>query len=80
MGIKQILALLCQGYVSGESAKMCRAKGSRAELKHFEKRMMNVNGLSYRLHITCVHLRRWGIDAGHAKPQSTIKETKYYLK
>ena len=29
--------------------------------------------------LTCVHLRRWGIDAGHAQPQSTVKETKYYL-
>ena len=28
---------------------------------------------------TGVHLRRWGIDAGHAQPQSTVKETKYYL-
>ena len=48
---------LCQGTVSSESAKMCRAKRSRAELKHFEKLNFNVNGLpiseqSHRLHIT----------------------------
>ena len=29
--------------------------------------------------ITGVHLRRWGIDAGHAQPKSTVKETKYSL-
>ena len=29
--------------------------------------------------LTGVHLRRWGIDAGHAPPQSTVKETKYSL-
>ena len=29
--------------------------------------------------LTCVHLRRWGIDAGPAQPQSTIKGTKFSL-
>ena len=31
------------------------------------------------LHLTCVHWRRWGIDACSAQPQSTIKGTKYSL-
>ena len=45
MSPSKILALLCQGSVSSESAKMCPSQRSKAELKHFEKLKINVNGL-----------------------------------
>ena len=41
---------------------------------------MKLRSVILPLQPTCVHWRRWGIDAGQARPLSTIKETNFYLK
>ena len=58
------LAVLCQGSVSSESAKMCVGKEALAELKHFEKLKMNVNGLPILERRTACTLRTGLAEVG----------------